>query len=120
MKAQHKIITCRSLAGVLEDILGSDEGLTVMEIALHLQPARLRDALNETIAGIEEENGTILLGYGLCGRGLEGVVPTRGAWFCPGWMIAWACFWDRGIVTNGSSTNIPEVIFWKKTGWIRN
>lgn len=83
MRTEHKIITCRSLAPVLRDILGSDEQLVIMEIALHLQPERLRNALNEKVADIEEDGGTILLGYGLCGRGLEGVVSLKGRLVLP-------------------------------------
>ncbi len=69
----HKILCCRSLAPTLEELLGSDAPLTILDIALHLQPERLRAALLETIAELEAPGTTILLGYGLCGRALEGV-----------------------------------------------
>lgn len=69
----NKIVACRALAPILEDLLGESLSLTVLDIALHLQPDRLRHALLDTIADLEEENTTILLGYGLCGRALEGV-----------------------------------------------
>ncbi len=73
----HQIICCRSLAPTLEQILGEDTELTVLDIALHLHPERLRNALLETIADLEAPDTTILLGYGLCGRALEGVFSKQ-------------------------------------------
>ena len=70
----HKVITCRALYPVVRELLPADTPIAVLEIGLHLQPEKLRQALNETIAGIELQGVRILLGYGLCGRALEGVV----------------------------------------------
>lgn len=78
-----KIITCRAVAPILEDLLGTAEPLTVLDIALHLQPDRLRQALIDTIKELEAENTTILLGYGLCGRALEGVYSTLSTLILP-------------------------------------
>ncbi|MCF8027944.1 MAG: DUF1638 domain-containing protein [Desulfobacteraceae bacterium] len=58
---------------MFENLLGTDASITVMEIGLHLQPDRLRQALREKVGELEEPGATILLGYGLCGRALEGV-----------------------------------------------
>ncbi len=79
----YKIITCRSVAPVLEQMLGSGEALTVLDIALHLQPDRLRRTLMETVAELEIDGSTILLGYGLCGRALEGVVSAKSTLVLP-------------------------------------
>lgn len=79
----HKVITCRALYPVVRELLPIDTPLAVLEIALHLQPERLRTALNETIAEIEQEGERILLGYGLCGRALEGVVSRKSTLILP-------------------------------------
>lgn len=79
----HKIITCRAVAPVLAQILGGDEALTILDIALHLQPNRLRQTLSETVAALESDGATILLGYGLCGRALEGVVSLKSTLILP-------------------------------------
>jgi hypothetical protein len=79
----NKIITCRALAPVVEELLGTNQPLTVLDIALHLQPDRLRQSLRETVAGLEREGETILLGYGLCGRALEGVVSAKSTLVLP-------------------------------------
>lgn len=57
--------------------------MCTMDIALHLQPDRLRFALNRKIQELEQEGGTIVLGYGLCGRSLEGVVSRKSTLVLP-------------------------------------
>lgn len=73
LQISQKIITCRALAHVLEKFVGTDNDLTTLEIGLHLQPERLRGAVSDKIGELERPGTTILLGYGLCGRALEGV-----------------------------------------------
>ena len=79
----QKIIACRSLAPFIESIQGTAANLTVLEVGLHVDPARLRQALLQTIAQLEEEGATIILGYGLCGRSLEGVVSEKSTLIVP-------------------------------------
>lgn len=83
MSFPFKIITCRALAPVLEELLGTDKPLTVLDIALHLQPDRLRQSIRQTVARLEGANKTILLGYGLCGRALEGVTAQKSTLVLP-------------------------------------
>lgn len=83
MPFEHQIITCRALAPVVAGLLGSDEAITQLDIALHLQPERLRQVLMQTVAEMEREGGTILLGYGLCGRALEGVQSQKSTLVLP-------------------------------------
>lgn len=83
MPFPNKIITCHALAPVVAELLGSDEPITELDIALHLQPERLRRVLMESVAGLEREGETILLGYGLCGRALEGVCSQKSTLVLP-------------------------------------
>lgn len=69
------MITCQALTHLLGP--GTFPDRVVLPISLHLNPNTLRQTLNEQIAEIEETGGTILLGYGLCGRALEGVVSQK-------------------------------------------
>lgn len=80
---RRKIVTCRALAHVLQTLAGPDAPLTILDIGLHLRPERLREQLQITVAELEEDDSTILLGYGLCGRALEGVVSRRGTLVLP-------------------------------------
>ena len=70
---KHKLITCRALAPMLGPLVGPGVQVVELEIGLHLSPERLRGELMSQIASLEEPGATILLGYGLCGRALEGV-----------------------------------------------
>lgn len=73
---RFKLISCRSLIHVLEPLAGPETEVRVLEIAQHLVPEKLKARLMEEIAAVEEEGAHILLGYGLCGRALEGVVSA--------------------------------------------
>ena len=53
--------------------------LIIVEQGLHSTPDLLRERLQETVNKVEEnmEIDTIVLGYGLCSRGIEGVSAQR-------------------------------------------
>jgi len=68
---------------VLEPLMSPGAEVRVLEIALHVDPKRLRDRLMEEVAAIEEEGAHVLLGYGLCGRALEGLVSARSTLVLP-------------------------------------
>jgi hypothetical protein len=57
--------------------------IRVMDIALHVDPDRLRARLLDEISSIEENGVHILLGYGLCGRALEGVFSEKSTLILP-------------------------------------
>lgn len=78
-----KIVTCNALAHVMQALAGEGASCTVMDIALHLKPERLREKLQETVAELEEPGLTIAFGYGLCGRGLEGVCSAKSTLVLP-------------------------------------
>lgn len=80
---RFKLISCRSLIHALEPLAGPETEVRVLEIAQHLVPEKLRARLMEEIAAIEEEGAHILLGYGLCGRALEGVVSAKSTLVLP-------------------------------------
>lgn len=80
---QKKLITCRSLAHVLKPLVDKDTEIRVLDIALHLTPENLRARLISEIAAVEEDGFHILLGYGLCGRGLEGVYSCKSTLVLP-------------------------------------
>jgi hypothetical protein len=72
-----KLITCQALAHLIGPIPGSGMARVILPMSLHLSPPSLRKRLNEEIRKTEEPETTILLGYGLCGRGLEGVQSKK-------------------------------------------
>jgi len=79
----HKAIVCRALAHVLEPLTSPESEIMILEIGLHVDPQRLKARLLKEVADMEEEGAEILLGYGLCGRALEGVVSARSTLVLP-------------------------------------
>lgn len=57
--------------------------MVVFDIALHLNPAKLRDRLQQQIDAMEEKGTDIVLGYGLCGRSVEGLVSRKSRLILP-------------------------------------
>jgi hypothetical protein len=80
---RRKVLACNALAHVLEPLADKETEVRILDIALHVDPQRLRSRLMKEIAGMEEDNTFILLGYGLCGRALEGVFSTRSTLVLP-------------------------------------
>lgn len=76
-----KILVCRALAHVIEPVPGVE--IRILEIGLHADPQQLRSSLLKEIAEMEDHDTDILLGYGLCGRALEGVVSARSTLVLP-------------------------------------
>jgi hypothetical protein len=80
---RNKLIVCRSLAHFLDSLTGPETEVRVLDIGLHVDPQRLRARLIKEVGDIEEEDTNILLGYGLCGRALEGVVSSKSTLVLP-------------------------------------
>jgi hypothetical protein len=76
-RKKFRLITCNALAPVLLPLVSPDTDVEVMDIGLHASPGRLRERLQEQITAMEEKGLDLCLGYGLCGRGLEGVRSTK-------------------------------------------
>jgi hypothetical protein len=73
-------------ATVIEEMLPlMPEGMhhKVLDFGLHVQPNKLRDALQNEINLIEKDYDTILLGYGLCSQAVIGVKSENCSLVCP-------------------------------------
>ncbi len=68
------IIACRVLQSMLQQLLPAEsaENAIFMDYGLHRQPGKMTRVLQEEIDKIEASS-LILLGYGLCGKGLAGI-----------------------------------------------
>ncbi|MBN1626374.1 MAG: DUF1638 domain-containing protein [Deltaproteobacteria bacterium] len=74
---RRKLIVCKALAHMLEPLTDNETEIRVLDIGLHIDPAKLRGRISKEVADMEDEDTDILLGYGLCGRAVEGVVSPR-------------------------------------------
>ena len=68
------VIACKVFQGLLERFLPPDlaDQVTYLDYGLHENPKKLTDALQEQINSIQKPS-LIVLGYGLCGNGLDGI-----------------------------------------------
>ena len=80
---RKKLIVCRALAHVLEPLIDTETQVRVLDIGLHVDPQRLKTRLLQEVGDMEERDVNILLGYGLCGRAVEGLVSARSTLVLP-------------------------------------
>ncbi|SHK22687.1 Protein of unknown function [Desulfatibacillum alkenivorans DSM 16219] len=78
-----KLISCRALAHIIEPMVDPGMERVILDIGLHLNPDKLRERVIEEIARMEEDGDDIILGYGLCGRALEGVYASKARLILP-------------------------------------
>ncbi len=72
------IIACKVLQSLLQELAPAeaDDNAVFMDYGLHRQPGKMTRELQEKIDGIEAPS-LVLLGYGLCGKGLAGIKSGR-------------------------------------------
>lgn len=72
------VVACKVFQLLLEQHLpeGLAQQITIMDYGLHEFPKQLKSALQDVIDSINEP-GLIVLGYGLCGNGLNGIKAGR-------------------------------------------
>ncbi len=87
MIANHRpvvVIACKVFQDLLEHFVPDDlaDQLTFLDYGLHEFPKKLTKTVQEQIDGIAEPS-RILLGYGLCGNGLQDIQAGRHTLFIP-------------------------------------
>ncbi len=82
-KKKFRLITCNALAPLLLPLVSPDTDVEILDIGLHASPNRLRERVQEQVASMEEHGLEIRMGYGLCGRGLEGVCSRKSRLIIP-------------------------------------
>ena len=78
------ILACKVFNGLLEKYLPQElvGTITYLDYGLHEAPRKLKTALQEAIDGIETPS-LVVLGYGLCGNGLDGLQAGANALLVP-------------------------------------
>jgi hypothetical protein len=72
-----KIIACATVGEELQHLLPSGMPHTFLEFGLHLTPEKLHAAVQEEVDRTQEDVDTILLGYGMCSKGMIGLRSGR-------------------------------------------
>ena len=72
------IVSCMVLQDILTALLpeGLAQRVNYMDYGLHVVPRKMTTTLQETLDEIEEPS-LVVLGYGLCGNGLQGLAAGR-------------------------------------------
>jgi hypothetical protein len=72
------VIACRVFEGILEKYLPEDHrnDIEFLDYGLHSTPKRLKDVIQTWIDSLEQPS-LVMLGYGLCGNGLDGIHAGR-------------------------------------------
>jgi hypothetical protein len=78
------ILACKVFSGLLEKYLPEEltGRITYLDYGLHEAPRKLKTALQEAIDSIEVPS-LVVLGYGLCGNGLDGLKAGKNALLVP-------------------------------------
>lgn len=72
-----RVLACPVLKDLIEPrLVGSDTSALYMDYGLHVLPKRMAPSLQEELEAIEEPS-LVLIGYGLCGNGLDGLEARR-------------------------------------------
>lgn len=68
------VVACQVFQSLLQELLPADlvERLTFMDYGLHRVPSNLTWSVQEVIDSIDQPS-LVVLGYGLCGNGLDGI-----------------------------------------------
>ena len=87
MTVNHRpivVVACKVFQDLLEHFLPPDveDQITFLDYGLHEHPKELARTVQEQIDGIAEPS-RVLLGYGLCGNGLEGIQAGQHTLFIP-------------------------------------
>jgi hypothetical protein len=70
---QTRIVACKTVLNEMRPFLSSNVICHTVEPGLHMEPAKMRDALQAIIDRITADTETIILGYGLCSMGVIGL-----------------------------------------------
>src|SRR4030043_2019193 len=75
-KKSKMVIACATVIEEMLPLLPPDVGHRTLDFGLHIEPEKLRHALQEAIDASSSEADTIILGYGLCSKGVLGIRAT--------------------------------------------
>ncbi|MBI5591631.1 MAG: DUF1638 domain-containing protein [Deltaproteobacteria bacterium] len=83
MDANTLLIACEVVVKEMRCRIPENLPLFVLNPALHVYPDRLRKAIQDVIDQQERQYGTLLLGYGLCSRAVEGLQSNHARMIIP-------------------------------------
>ena len=76
-KTRKLMIACATVIEEMLPLLPPDMEHRILDFGLHTDPEKLRQTLQDSIDGSSGEADTVVLGYGLCSRGVVGIRATN-------------------------------------------
>jgi hypothetical protein len=76
-ETRKMVVACATVIEEMLPLLPPDVGYRTLDFGLHIEPDKLRHALQETIDALSSGADTIILGYGLCSKGVLGIRATN-------------------------------------------
>ena len=76
-KMAKMVLACATVIEEMLPLLPSGVGHKVLDFGLHVNPAKLKEVLQEEIDRLSEEAETVILGYGLCSNAVLGLRATN-------------------------------------------
>ena len=67
------VMACATVIEEMQPLLPEGIAYQVFDFGLHIDPAKLRRNLQQTIDAVNEQYDTIILGYGLCSQAIIGI-----------------------------------------------
>ncbi len=85
MQPDVQVVACRALAPELKAFGVPAKRLRLLDQGLHRCPQTLREELARTLGEVESQAGVsrVVIVYGYCGGGLEGLGPHKAEWVLP-------------------------------------
>jgi len=94
-------------------------GFQFLEFGLHGEPAKLREELQKAIDATPDTFDAILLGYGLCSKGVEGITARKTRLVIMRGHDCITCFLGSRARYLEYFTAHPGT-YWYSPGWIEN
>lgn len=115
------MVACKVLQSILEQLLPEERmgyRAVFMDYGLHRVPANMTRELQDTIDGIEDPS-LVVLGYGLCGNGLNGIMAGNHTLLIPKVDDCIAILLGSRRIYNREFTAVPGTYYLSK-GWLES
>jgi hypothetical protein len=116
-KKGKMVIACATVIEEMLPLLPPDVGHRILDFGLHIEPDKLRHALQEAIDASSTKADTIILGYGLCSKGVLGIRATDCTLVVPRVDDCIAIFLGSHLAYRQQSRSEPGTYYLTK-GWI--
>ncbi len=111
------VLACATVMEEMLPLMPPDAGYEVLDFGLHVDPVRLRSALQERIDAVSAPYDKIVLGYGLCSMAVAGIRATRCTLIVPRVHDCIAIFLGSQAAYTAQARSEPGTYYLTK-GWI--